>query len=139
MQNIVKESWKLTQNLAHFSFICILIPPKKKEYTYFEKLHTFDFQVLRWVSMYFIFFVRNFSLTTSCKLPEAGIWSYVFLQCEAPALSWRKLLLGKKKYNLFLLLFIDQFSKQNRHHLQKDLDFFFSFCSITVLILFLIV
>lgn len=83
-----------------------------------------NFQDFRCASIYVRFFDLNSALMTYCKLPETGVVSYVFLQCQALALLWRKLLLGKNILQA-LLVSIDQFSKQNKPHHQKRFRFWF--------------
>lgn len=83
-----------------------------------------NFQDFRCASIYVRFFDLNSALMTYCKLPETGVVSYVFLQCQALVLLWRKLLLGKNILQT-LLVSIDRFSKQNKPRHQKRFWFWF--------------
>lgn len=97
------------------------------------QLHTY--RPTRWdfscASVYLRFFLLTFFFWWHT---EIGIVSYVFLLSSTRPLM-KEASMGEKY--IFWILIIDQFSKENNQHLQKQFSYFFSLSSITMLILFL--
>lgn len=94
MSGIFKESWKLKQILANFSFIRMLIH-KKEWIGLFCNHGKLNSQGFMCVSIYLRFFHLNSALMTYCKLSEIGVVSDIFLQYQESALK-KKTSFGEK-------------------------------------------